>query len=133
MTWICVSSCSLHAQVQDLNVDLYYESQTLGSILEDLTLAYGLEFSYGRIPLEKSTSFRYQGSLDEAMATFFTDNELLHKIIGQHIVLRQDTPFGQPIRGKVTDVNSKMPLLGAHITVIGDTQIGAITDGGGFF
>jgi len=119
---------------QDEEVHLHYENQTISHILDDLEASYGLEFTFGKIPLERATTFEYQGRLDQALATFFSDQGILFKKIGDHIVLKADTPKGQPIKGIITDVDSKMPLVGANVIVVGSTPlIGTSTDDAGFF
>ena len=122
------------AQLEERIVHLNYVNETIGTILNDLESVFGLEFSYGRIPLEKPTSFQYNGPLDRAIESFFSRHSLLFRRIGERIVLKLDTPLGQPIKGIITDAVSKIPLIGAHVIVIGSNpQIGTTSDAEGHF
>ncbi len=116
------------------DVSLQYHNKTLEHILDDLEIRFGLIFSYGKLPLDSTISYRYVGKIDQGLVSFFEAHNLLFRRSGKRIVLRSDTPIGRPLRGRVLDGESLIPLLGASVQVLGvDPALGTSTNDNGFF
>ncbi len=137
--WALILSCTMYSlgfaqTIPTVNVNLNYENQPLSTILKDISDTHGISFSYGNLSLKKKTSFAYEGRLDEGLKTFFKNENILLKEIGGQLVLKADKPVGQPIKGEILDQDSKMPLIGASIRVVGsDPLVGTVTDYNGEF
>ena len=118
----------------DREVDLSYTQERLSDILTDMDQKYDLNYSYGKLPLERLISFSFRGPLHKGLKTFFQAQNILYKITGNRIALRLDTPLGKPLRGIVRDAGTKQPLIGASVSVAAsDKPLGAISDLQGVF
>jgi len=118
----------------DQTFDQTYHDVTLEFILKDLEDRNGLRFSYGYLPLQSKISYEFQGNLRDALQGFLKAQNILFKKIGPNWVLKKDTPIGQPLRGLVVDQDTKLPLIGANILVIGTSPLtGSSSDTVGSF
>lgn len=118
----------------DTSIFKAYEHQTLEYILNDLEATYGINFSYGQLPLEKRISHVFQGKIEDAVKDFLRSNQLLFRKFRQNWVIKPDTPIGQPLKGLIVDHDTKQPLIGANIIVIGTSPtIGTSSEEDGSF
>lgn len=118
----------------DQTIDAVYQDQTIEYILSDLEEKYGLQFSYGYLPLQRKTSYTFQGTLQDALEGFLRAQHLIFRKIGSNWVLKINTPTGKPLKGLIIDRDTRQPLIGANIIVKGTSPlVGASSDEDGSF
>lgn len=133
MGWL-ITSLAIAQSIPNETVEFNYNKVSIQEILNDIQKSYGLSFSYGSLDLKKQVDFNYSGNLQEAIDLLLTKQGLLYKEIGSQLVLKEDIPFGQAVKGLVKDLDSHFPLIGANIIVKGsDPMIGTSTDYDGNF
>ena len=113
-----LSSLAIAQSIPEQNVTLSYKNASIEMILTDITDTYGVQFSYGNLELDKKIDFEFEGFLTSALTDLCERQGLLFKEIGQQLVLKKDTPIGQPIKGVILDVDSQIPLIGANIIIL---------------
>ncbi len=129
-----LSSLAIAQSIPEQDVALNYMDASIEMILADISDTYGVQFSYGNLELDKLIDFQFEGSLASALADLCERQGLIFKEIGQQLVLKKDTPTGQPIKGVILDVDSQMPLIGANIIILEtDPLVGTSTDFEGRF
>lgn len=140
----------------DRKISLNIQNKSIRFVINYLQNEYDLRFSFSSdfVALEKKISVSIRKKpLSKALKQIFTKNGIQYKEIGQQIVLRprptsskskrlptkpssigQIPPLLQTVRGRVIDKDSKVPLIGAAVSVQGSTPfIGSATDNEGNF
>ena len=140
----------------DRRISLNVQNKSIRFVINHLQNEYALRFSYSTdfVGLDKKISLDIRKKpLSKVLRQVFTKNGIQFKEIGQQIVLRasqtkqkpkhlpnksaplsQIAPLLQTVRGTVVDKDSKIPLVGAAISVQGSKPfIGSATDSEGNF
>lgn len=128
--------------ILDTEVQLLEQTTTVRKFLEDLSEQGGFSFSYGKeVPLDREVevSPEKQTVRNHLETTFRSDSlrflEKGNKVLIVPVVskLYKKIPT-QTIRGRILDLDSKIPLLGVNV-ILGSEgpQTGTITDENGYF
>jgi len=146
-----IAACHLLLDIQPLNaqtpildskVRFTEQTTTVKELLAELSKAGNFSFSYGKdVPLDKmievtSKSQSIRLHLDE----IFNGDSLKYIEKGRKILIVPDQPETpkvipkQTIRGRIVDLDSKIPLVGVNVVLSSDDPItGTITDDQGYF
>jgi hypothetical protein len=115
-------------------VDITYNEISIENILTDLSKKYNLSFSFGNVDLTKKESIVYKGKLDEVLKQILTKNNIDYKTINNHIVLKNTSNTTQTVKGRILDIDTRLPLIGVNIIIDNSSPLlGATTDIDGYF
>ncbi len=134
--YLLVGSTNLLAQFSVLNqqVEFDYTNTTLKSIIHDLETKYGIKFTYKIFDMDTNKSIQYSGRLGDGLDELFVGENIEYKAIGNGIILRQNRVIGQRIKGIVIDHITKIPLIGATISILNISEpVGTTTNLDGRF
>lgn len=125
----------LQAQQQlEIEVDLSYTNKNLKFILKDIASQYPVNFSYGKVKLNTIKNIEFKGKLAQALDLLFQSVPIQYKCIGNQIVLKYNAVIGKAIKGRILDQDTKLPLIGANITIRNSNPLkGTSSDENGYF
>lgn len=145
---------SVHLGAQDVlsrRINLNCSQRPLRNILSDIEARYDVHFVYSEqfVSLSRRVTLNARRRpLRDVLTTLFKDTGIEFKAIGAQVALRIDTSappanlsaapaqqrLSQAVRGKVSDADSHLSLIGANIQLLDSTRfIGASTDSEGWF
>jgi hypothetical protein len=131
----CLINVSSFSQnILEKSVSFSYRHQSIKSILKDIEEKYAVYFSFSGLDLSANKKIEFSGTLAAGLKELLSSENIGIELIGNHIILRYIPLKGRKISGQIVDRDSKMPLAGATIFVIGsDPFIGSSSDDNGFF
>lgn len=132
---IVCSQLNTFAQ-NDLRIDLEFNQVPLKEVLNSITERFGFSMSYSSnvIPIETPITINKKWiTIDDAMAEILKDLPVSYNIFQDRITLKFND-LRQTVRGTVIDVDSKIPIFGAAVSIIdSEPLLGAVTDFDGNF
>ena len=131
----CFFSSILFSQnILETKVSFSYHKKSIKFILNDLETKYPVYFSYSNLDLSKTKKIEHNGSLEKGLKKLFLSENIGFKLVGKHIVLKYVLLKGRKIKGRVVDKDTKEPLIGVNIFVMGtEPFIGTGSDEKGYF
>lgn len=135
---LCLSSvCQAYAQTDlPYTVDLNFENAPLQELIDylDSSSEYSFSYSSSTIPMNTLVSVQQEKvSLWQALDSSLEFMPVTYQVVDKKIILKYNDKT-QVIRGTVTDSDSKQPVIGATVVVIGANPVmGAVTDTEGNF
>ncbi len=132
---------AMETYAQNARLSLHAEEETVGNILKQIEESSDFDFFYNNnhVDLNRRVSISTQDSdiftiLDEVFASTNVRYTVLDKkiILSTQLDAQQQTQQDHVVRGKVVDSNGE-PIIGANVTVKGQSSIGTITDIDGHF
>ncbi len=141
LKWVCVFtffcffySLSFSQNSLETKVSFSYQKKSIKYILNDLETKYPIYFSYSNLDLSKSKKIEHSGSLKDGLKKLFLSENIGFELVGKHIVLKYVPLKGRKIKGRVVDKDTKTPLIGVNIYVMGtEPFIGTDSDENGYF
>lgn len=130
-------------EISDRKINVPEFTGTAKMLLDKISADENIVFAYSsEISLNYPVSFKKkQLSLKEFLKILFEGKPIGYKISGNKVLLypskvpsAQTSGMSQTVRGTILDIDSRLPLIGATIIIIGsDPVIGTITDVDGNF
>ena len=139
----CIHNVSA-AVCQPRTVSLNMQNTSLKEVLREIEVQTNYLFIYSKdIDVTRKVSLNVQSeTVSNVLNTLLTPLKLVYKTEGQHITIIKENPAAarnnpsssaaRMLRGTVTDANTRKPIVGASVTIIG-TSTGTTTDKDGFY
>lgn len=144
---IKISTMASFAQVETITINM--KDVPIATALNEIKKQTAYRFSYS-VELDqilkerKVTIHANRQPIEQILSTLFTETEIVYKVVGNDILLSKknsegekikiDKSLTQTIKGKVVDKESKVPLMGVNVVLIGDLPLlGTISDLDGVF
>ncbi len=142
---LLINYISINAQ--DVTITLKMENATLGEILQEIKKQSGKNILYNnnKVDVYKNESINLKSvTLEKALEECLKGKNLQYKIVDDVIIIEpkvldndesnEQKGLFQTIRGQVIDLDTKSPLIGANVVLIGHNPvIGTVTDINGYF
>lgn len=154
--WFVLISTNLSAQsAPDNKISLRVQNTTIEEVLRQIESRYSVRFSYSSnfVSLDRKVNVSARSEpLEQVLDKLFQGTEISYRRIGNIVALKNNgaSPATVPaeivrqaqspairhqkVKGTIVDADSRMPLIGANIRLVGgDMLIGAATDIDGYF
>ncbi len=122
-------SFMLHAQdnITEIQIQLPFQSESIGNILKYLEKNYGILFSYiaKDIPVDKQVTIKSaKTTLSRLLSEMFTGTDIQFSVTAKQVVLKKvpKTNAKYKITGMVLDSSSHEPLAGTNIFIKGENS-----------
>ena len=120
--------------ILNTNISLFYKNTPIKTVLKEIQNDHQIFFSYSNIDLSGKINLNYNGPLEKGLKKILNPRNIQFELVGKHIVLKYEEIKGRKIKGRISDKDTKMPLIGASIVVIGsEPMMGTSTNENGFF
>ena len=136
---LVVALLGLHWGIYAQTLSLKMQNVSVKKAMTELQSKSGYSFVYiaGDVDTEKTVSVN-AGQLEEAVKQILQGQNVSYEIQGKNIIIKKITQRPQSVQpkqkvtGTVKDANGE-PIIGANVTVKGQSSIGTITDIDGHF
>jgi len=148
LTCFMITLSSVPSAAQSESISLNLEEVPVTTVLDEIKKQTTYRFSHSidlnKILKERKVTIRAtRESIEQILSTLFDDTEIAYKVVGNDVLLskknseaeamKSDKILTQIIKGKVVDKESKVPLVGVSVVLIGDTLRGTFSDVNGMF
>ena len=133
---------SLHAKSQDVKVNIRIANESVQKVLSEIENQTDYLFVYdaNEVNVSRKVSVNANGkSVEEVLADLFKQTGIVSRVEGNNIILvrgsaaaKANQQSNRPISGKIVDENGEA-IIGANVTVVGNSTIGTVTDIDGNF
>ncbi len=128
--------------ILDREIQIHEQTATVKNLLNEISISGGFSFSYGKdVPLNKRVRISSaKQSIRHHLEQIFKGDSLEFVEKGNKVLIIPVSPEPpkdipkQTIRGKIRDLDSKIPLIGVNVVLGSEGPLkGTITDENGYF